>query len=65
MSAYADRGGLLVAGALAVGVALLVACTLVTTEGPAGRVLAWAARVTAAGLLATSVLLVVAGILDV
>ncbi len=65
VSAHADHGGLLVTGALTVGVGLLVACTLVTHEGPAGRVLVWAARVTAAALLATSVLLVVAGILDV
>ncbi len=65
VGAHADHGGLLVAGALAVGVALLVTSTLVTQEGPAGRVLAWAARITAAALLATSVVLVVAGIFDV
>lgn len=65
MSANADRGGWLVAGALALGVGLLTLATLARQGGPGGRVLAWAARLTAAGLLGTSILLVVAGVLDV
>jgi small neutral amino acid transporter SnatA (MarC family) len=65
ISANADRGYWPVAGALACGVGLLTLATLAPTDGPGGRVLAWAGRLTAAGLLLVSVLLVVAGILDV
>ena len=65
ISANADRGYWPVAGALAGGVGLLTLATLAPTDGPGGRVLAWAGRLTAAGLLLVSVLLVVAGILDV
>jgi small neutral amino acid transporter SnatA (MarC family) len=66
LSAHADRGAPVVAVALALGVAVLTAVTAwVPAEGVAGRVLVWAARATAAVLVAGSVLLVVDGVLAV
>jgi small neutral amino acid transporter SnatA (MarC family) len=66
LGAGADRGVLVSAGAMAMGIALLtglvVACP---TEGPEGRVLRWAGRLLAAGLVACGVLLAVDGVLDV
>jgi hypothetical protein len=51
---------------MAMGVALLgglvAACP---TQGPEGRVLRWAGRLLAAGLVASGVLLAVDGVLDV
>jgi hypothetical protein len=53
-------------GALAVGVALLVALAArATREGPGGRALRWAARLLAVGLLACGVLLTIDGVLAV
>ena len=61
----ADRGaGFATAGAAA-GVAVFVLASLTPTRGVSGRALAWAAHLTAAALLAASVLLVISGILDV
>jgi small neutral amino acid transporter SnatA (MarC family) len=66
LGAGADRGVLVSAGAMAMGVALLsglvVGCR---TEGPHGRVLRWAGCVLAAGLVASGVLLAADGLLDV
>ena len=66
LGAGADRGVLVSAGAMAMGVALLgglvAACP---TQGPEGRVLRWAGRLLAAGLVASGVLLAVDGVLDV
>ena len=66
LSAHADRGAGVVAGAAAVGAAALVALVrFVPLGGTSGRVLAWAARLTGAALVAGSLLLVIDGILDV
>ncbi|HZM42602.1 MAG TPA: hypothetical protein VFB94_25975 [Acidimicrobiales bacterium] len=62
LSAHADRGVPVVAGALALAVAILAA---VAAQGPGGRAVTWAARGTAAVLLATSVLLVIDGVFAV
>jgi small neutral amino acid transporter SnatA (MarC family) len=66
LGAGADRGVLVSAGAMAIGIALLtglvVACP---TEGPEGRVLRWAGRLLAAALVASGILLAVDGVLDV
>jgi hypothetical protein len=62
LSAHADRGLPVVAGALALAVAILAA---VAAQGPGGRAVTWAARGTAAVLLATSVLLVIDGVFAV
>jgi small neutral amino acid transporter SnatA (MarC family) len=65
MSARADRGLALVVAALAAGVIVLTAVAAGTpTDGPGGRVVVWAARVAAAALVVTSVLLVVDGVYD-
>jgi len=64
VSADADRGAGVVAAALAVAVAAL-ALTAAPSDGVGGRVQLWAARVTAAALVATSVLLLVDGVLAV
>ena len=62
----ADRGVLVSAGAMAVGIALLTALTAGwPTDGPAGRVLRWAARLLAAALVVCGVILAVDGVLDV
>ena len=66
LGAGADRGVLVSAGAVAVGVALLTALTAGwPTEGTAGRVLRWAARLLAAALVACGVVLAVDGVLAV
>ena len=65
VSAHADRGIGVVAAALVVAVAGLAAAATGPTSGAGGRALRWAARLTAAALVATSVLLVVDGVLDV
>ena len=65
LGAGADRG-LVTAGAMAIGVALLTALVAGwPTEGPAGRVLRWAGRLMAAALVACAVVLAVAGALAV
>jgi small neutral amino acid transporter SnatA (MarC family) len=66
LGAGADRSVLVSAGAMAMGIALLIGLVLVCpTEGPEGRVLRWAGRLLAAGLVASGVLLAVDGVLDV
>jgi small neutral amino acid transporter SnatA (MarC family) len=66
LGAGADRGVLVSAGAMALGVALLAGLAAVwPTEGPAGRVLRWAGRLLAAMLVACGVILTVDGVLDV
>jgi small neutral amino acid transporter SnatA (MarC family) len=65
VSANADRGAGLVVGAVAMGAALLVLACLAPLRDVGSRVMRWAGQLTAAALLATSVLLVIAGILDV
>jgi small neutral amino acid transporter SnatA (MarC family) len=66
LGAGADRGVLVSAGAMAAGVALLAGpVAAAPTEGTGGRVLRWAGRLLAAGLVAGGVLLTVDGILDV
>jgi len=62
----ADDGVLASVAAMALGVAVIVALAArCSTDGPAGRVLRWACRVLAAGLVAAGVLLAIAGILAV
>jgi small neutral amino acid transporter SnatA (MarC family) len=62
----ADRGVLLCAAAMAIGIALLAGLTAaLPAEGPGARVLRWAGRLLAAGLVACGVLLAVDGVLDV
>ncbi len=54
------------AGAMAVATGLLVAAAArLPAEGPGGRVVRWAGRVTAAALLAASMVMVVGGVLAV
>jgi small neutral amino acid transporter SnatA (MarC family) len=66
LGAGADRSVLLSAGAMAMGIALLTGLAVAwPTDGPGGRVLRWAGRLLAAGLVASGVLLAVDGILDV
>jgi small neutral amino acid transporter SnatA (MarC family) len=65
LGAGADSGVLVSAGAMAAGVALLVGLAGCPTDGPGGRVLRWAARLLAAGLIACAVLLAVDGIFAV
>jgi small neutral amino acid transporter SnatA (MarC family) len=66
LSAGVDRGVLVIVGAMAIGVALMTGLAVrCPTEGPGGRVLRWAARLLAAGLVASAVLLTIDGILDV
>ncbi|HEY3201543.1 MAG TPA: hypothetical protein VGK55_13445, partial [Actinomycetes bacterium] len=65
VGANADRGGGFVVGAIAMGAALLVLACLAPLRDTRARVMRWGAHLTAAALLATSVLLVIAGILDV
>jgi small neutral amino acid transporter SnatA (MarC family) len=64
ISAHADRGQGVVVAALAAAVAVLI-LAVGPTDGARGRAVRWAARVTAAALVATSVLLVVDGVFDV
>jgi small neutral amino acid transporter SnatA (MarC family) len=65
VSANADRGAGFVVGAVALGAALLVLACLAPLRDVSARVMRWAGHLTAAALLATSVLLILAGILDV
>jgi small neutral amino acid transporter SnatA (MarC family) len=66
LGAGADEGVLVSAAAIAVGVALLVGFVArVPTDGAPGRVLRWAGRLLAAGLIACGVMLTVDGVLDV
>jgi small neutral amino acid transporter SnatA (MarC family) len=66
LGAGADRGVLVSAGAMAMGIALLTGLVVARpTDGPKGRVLRWAGRLLAAGLVASGVLLAVDGVLDV
>jgi small neutral amino acid transporter SnatA (MarC family) len=66
LGAGADRGVSVSAGAMAIGIALLTALAAGRpTEGPAGRVLRWAGRLLAAGLVACGVILAVDGLLAV
>jgi small neutral amino acid transporter SnatA (MarC family) len=66
LGAGADRRVLVSAGAMAIGIALLIGLAAGwPTEGPGGRVLRWAGRVLAAALVACGVVLAVDGVLDV
>ncbi|MGH2744662.1 MAG: hypothetical protein ACRDN8_19710 [Thermoleophilaceae bacterium] len=66
LGAGADRGVLVSAGAMAMGIALLTGLAARwPTDGPAGRVLRWAGRLLAAALVACGVILTVDGVLDV
>jgi small neutral amino acid transporter SnatA (MarC family) len=66
LGAGADRGGLVSAGAMAVGAALLTALAArCPTEASGGRVLRWAGRLLAVTLVACGVVLTVDGVLDV
>jgi small neutral amino acid transporter SnatA (MarC family) len=66
LGAGADKGVLVSVGAMAVGIAALIAPAAAwPIEGPGGRVLRWAARLLAAMLVACGVILAVDGLLDV
>jgi small neutral amino acid transporter SnatA (MarC family) len=66
LGAGADRGVVVSAGAMAMGVGLLTGLAAGwPTDGSGGRVLRWAGRLLAAGLVACGVILAVDGILDV
>jgi small neutral amino acid transporter SnatA (MarC family) len=66
LGAGADRGVLVSTGAMAMGIALLTGLVAAwPTAGPEGRVLRWAGRLLAAGLVASGVMLAVDGVLDV
>jgi small neutral amino acid transporter SnatA (MarC family) len=66
LGAGADSGVLVSVGAMAIGVAALTALAAgVPPGGPSGRVLRWAARLLAVGLVALGVLLALDGILAV
>ncbi|HLM10051.1 MAG TPA: hypothetical protein VK307_10085 [Thermoleophilaceae bacterium] len=66
LGAGADRGLVVTAGAMALGVALLAALAARwPTGGPWLRAVRWAARLVAAALVACGALLVVDGVLDV
>jgi len=66
IGAGADHGGAPTAAAMAFGVAALVALVAAApTEGPGGRVLRWAGRLLALGLVACGVVLALDGIFDV
>jgi len=65
VSAQADRGLGVVAVALLVGVGALAAAAAVPITGAAGRVARWAAALTGGVLTATSILLVIDGVLAV
>lgn len=65
VSARADRGLALVIAGLALAVAALTAvAAYLPVGGPGGRAVSWAGRLTAAVLVATSVLLIVDGVYD-
>jgi small neutral amino acid transporter SnatA (MarC family) len=62
----ADRGLVVSAGALAIGIALLTGLAAGgLVEGARGRALRWADRLMAAGLVACGVILAIDGVLDV
>lgn len=66
IGAYADRGAAVVVAALAIGVAALTGLVARgPAEGAGGGLLGWAARLSAAVLVAASVLLVIDGIFAV
>jgi small neutral amino acid transporter SnatA (MarC family) len=66
LGAGADHDVLVTAGAMAVGIAVTAGLAVRwPAEGPAGRVLRWAGRVLAAGLVAAGILLAIDGVLDV
>jgi small neutral amino acid transporter SnatA (MarC family) len=66
LGAGADHDVLVTAGAMAVGIAATTGLAVRwPAEGPAGRVLRWAGRVLAAGLVAAGILLSIDGVLDV
>jgi small neutral amino acid transporter SnatA (MarC family) len=66
LGAGADRGVLVTAGAMAIGIALMTAAAARwPTDGPGGRALRWAGRAMAAGLVAAGVLLGIDGVLAV
>jgi small neutral amino acid transporter SnatA (MarC family) len=66
LGAGADHSLLLSAGAMAVGVSLLIALTArAPAGGPTGRILRWAGRLGAAGLVVCGVVLGIDGVLDV
>jgi small neutral amino acid transporter SnatA (MarC family) len=66
LGAGADRGVLVSAGAMAIGIALLTGLAAAwRTEGPGRRVLPWAGRLLAALLVTCGVILAVDGVLDV
>ncbi len=66
LGAGADSGVLVCLGAMAVGIAVLTGLAAgVPPDGPRGRVLRWAARLLAVGLVALGVLLALDGILAV
>jgi small neutral amino acid transporter SnatA (MarC family) len=66
LGAGADHDVLVTAGAMAVGIAVTAGLAVRwPAEGPAGRVLRWAGRVLAAGLVAAGILLSIDGVLDV
>jgi small neutral amino acid transporter SnatA (MarC family) len=66
LGAGADNGVLVSLGAMALGVAALTALAAGgPTDGPPGRVLRWAGRLLAMGLVALGVLLALDGILAV
>lgn len=66
IGAGADQGVLVSVGAMAAGVAVLTGLVAgVPPDGPRGRVLLWASRLLAAGLVAVGAILTVDGIMDV
>jgi len=66
LGAGADRGVVISAAGVALGVAMLTGLAAAwPTEGPRGRALRWAGRLTGAALVACGVLLGVDGVLDV
>jgi small neutral amino acid transporter SnatA (MarC family) len=66
LGAGADQGVLVAAAAMVLGIAALSALTAwCPVDGPGGRVLRWANRVLAAGLVACGVILTIDGVLDV
>ncbi len=66
LGAGADERVLVTVGAMALGIGLLTALTAVSApEGTRARVLRWAGRLLAAGLVACGVVLAIDGLLDV
>ncbi len=66
LGAGAERGALVAAGAMAIGIALLSGLTAWwDVDGPAGRALRWASRLLAAALIASGVVLTIDGVFDV